>query len=109
MIADTSNVEEKYWKEEIAQNPEVEISAVVPFKNWMVFQERHVLQHKIRIVKSKSTSLATHLVSHISVAKSFGLADVEHVFDDEQRASQSDNFQVCKLSDVLGHPTREHT
>lgn len=50
MVADTAHFEEKYWKEEIAENPEVEISAVLPFKRWMVFQERHGLLHKVRVV-----------------------------------------------------------
>lgn len=50
MIADTSKFEEKYWVEEIPENPEIEISGVLPFKKWMVFQERHGLIHKIKVV-----------------------------------------------------------
>lgn len=50
MIADTSRFEEKYWVSEIAENPEIEISRVVPFKKWMVFQERHGLEHKLKVV-----------------------------------------------------------
>lgn len=50
MVADTSRFEEKYWSEEIGENPEIEISGVLPFKKWMVFQERHGLNYKIKVV-----------------------------------------------------------
>ena len=50
MVADTSKFSEEHWKQEIDENPEIEISAIVPFKNWMVFQERHGLKHKIKVV-----------------------------------------------------------
>ncbi|MEO9872357.1 MAG: prolyl oligopeptidase family serine peptidase, partial [Ekhidna sp.] len=50
MVTDTSSFEEKYWKEEIAENSEIEITGVLPFKNWMVFQERHGLLHKVKVV-----------------------------------------------------------
>lgn len=51
MIADTADFNEKNWKEEIAHNPEVELISVLPFKNWMVYQERHGLEYKVRVVK----------------------------------------------------------
>ncbi|MEP1034114.1 prolyl oligopeptidase family serine peptidase [Ekhidna sp.] len=50
MVTDTSRFEENSWVEEIAESSEIEITAVVPFKNWMVFQERHGLQHKIKVM-----------------------------------------------------------
>lgn len=50
MIADTSKYQEKYWIEEIPRDPEIELLSVTPFKNWMVFQERHQLEYKIKVV-----------------------------------------------------------
>lgn len=51
MIADTSDFREKSWREEIAHNPEIELISVLPFKKWMVYQERHGLDYKVRVVK----------------------------------------------------------
>lgn len=50
MVADTARFEEEFWKEEIAEDSEVEITSVLPFKKWMVFQERHGLKHKIKVL-----------------------------------------------------------
>lgn len=50
MEADTGRYEEKDWLEKIAEHEEVEIVSALPFKKWMVYEERHGLQRKIKVV-----------------------------------------------------------
>ena len=50
MVADTAKFEEAYWQLEIAENTEIEVRSVLPFKKWMVFEERHGLEYKVKVV-----------------------------------------------------------
>ncbi len=50
MITDTSRFEEKNWKLEVPENSEIEVMSILPFEKWMVFQERHGLEYKIKVV-----------------------------------------------------------
>jgi len=50
MVADTSEYQKKNWKEFIPHSDEVEIINILPFKNWMVYNERHGLEYKVKIV-----------------------------------------------------------
>lgn len=53
MVTDTSRYAEKYWKEEVGHKEDVEIISILPFKKWMVFQERHGLDYKLRVVNKQ--------------------------------------------------------
>lgn len=50
MVTDTANFEEKYWREEIPEDPEIELMSILPFKKYMVYQERHGLEYKVKVV-----------------------------------------------------------
>ncbi|WP_462253771.1 prolyl oligopeptidase family serine peptidase [Ekhidna sp.] len=87
MVADTSDFEEKSWRVEIPENPEIEISSVLPFKNWMVFQERHGLAYKLKIVNK--TDGKEHYIKQ---------GDNRSVYFGENNDFDTDTLRISKAS-----------
>lgn len=91
MVADTSDYEEKSWKTFIPHNDEIEIVDVVPFKNWMVYNERHGLDYKVKVV-SRSDGKAHYIKQNFKDA--IFLADNPE-FDTDTLQIRNTNYKLA--------------